>query len=335
MWDTAGHDRAVRFLERSISAGRLAHAYLIAGRPSVGRMTLALDLARLVNCVGDRPPCSECGQCDRIRRSLHADVQVIGLKEGPEGGRSRVNIGIDQVRDCQRDISLKPFEGKCRIVIFDAAETMSAEASNALLKTLEEPPDHVMIILVSRENAPILPTIVSRCQTLELRPAHPDAIASLLKERHGVDAERARELAAMSGGRPGWAVRALAEPSLLDERGSLLQEIGESIGSTLEGRFEYASSLASEFTRNREKGGQVLDLWLDWWRIVLLKAVSSPTKSASVEGTPVTVHDALRAIRAVLETRSNLQRNVTYRLATEQMMLQMPYVQMSTSGLRQ
>ena len=203
MWDTAGHDRAVRFLERSAAAGRLAHAYLVAGRPGVGRMTLAMDMARLVNCTGDRRPCSECGQCDRVRRGLHADVQVVGLRSDTEDGRSRVNIGIDQVRECQRDISLKPFEGEWRVVIFDGAESMSAEAANALLKTLEEPPDRVLIVLVSRETARILPTIVSRCQTIELRPAPAGAIASLLEERHGVDAERAGELAAMSGGRPG------------------------------------------------------------------------------------------------------------------------------------
>ena len=330
MWLTVGHDRAVRFLERSHAAGRLAHAYLISGRLSIGRMSLALDLARLVNCVGERPPCLDCGQCDRVSRGLHADVQIVGLQESSDSGRARVNIGIDQVRDCQRDISLKPFEGRCRVVIFDAAETMSAEASNALLKTLEEPPDHVLIALLSRENARILPTIVSRCQTIELRPPHIETIASLLVERHGVDAERAQELAAMSGGRPGWAVRAISEPELMEERGTIMREIEEAMGSTMEGRFDYANSLASEFTRNRERGGQVLELWLDWWRSILLKAVGTGSGRVNVEGTALTVREVAAAIKAVLEARSNLERNVTYRLATEQMMLQMPYVDMAS-----
>ncbi len=327
MWDAVGHDRAVRFLERSHAAGRLAHAYLIAGRPGIGRMALALDLARLLNCVGDSPPCSNCGQCDRISRGLHADIQVVGLQESADNGRTRVNIGIDQVRDCQRDISLKPFEGKCRVVIFDAAETMSAEASNALLKTLEEPPDRVTIVLLSRENARMFPTIVSRCQTIELRPPHVEAIASLLANRHGVEPERARELAEMSGGRPGWAVRAISEPQLLEERGAIVREIEEAIESSMEGRFEYANSLASAFTRNREKGGQVLDLWLDWWRAMLLKAVRSGSGHTDVEGTSLTVREIAAAIGAVLEARANLERNVTYRLATERMMLRMPYVE--------
>ena len=327
MWHTVGHKRAVRFLERSQAAGRLAHAYMITGRQGSGRMALALDIARLVNCVGDNQPCSECDQCDRISRGLHADVQVVGLQESSDDGRTRVNIGIDQVRDCQRDISLKPFEGKCRVVIFDAAETMSAEASNALLKTLEEPPDHVVIILLLRESARILPTIVSRCQTIELRPPPVDAIAGLLVDRHDVEPDRARELAEMSGGRPGWAVRALSEPELMEEREATLHEIEDAIGSTMEGRFEYAASLATSFTRNREKGGQVLDLWLDWWRTFLLKAVQSNSGRIDVEGTPLTVREIAAAIGAVQEARSNLERNVTYRLATEQMMLQMPFVQ--------
>ncbi len=327
MWDTVGHDRAVRYLERSHTAGRLAHAYLITGRPSTGRMALALDLARLVNCVGENPPCSDCGQCDRVSRGLHADVQIVGLQESSDNGRSRVNIGIDQVRDCQRDISLKPFEGKCRVVIFDAAETMSAEASNALLKTLEEPPNHVLIVLLLRENAHVLPTIVSRCQRIDLRPPHADAIASLLVDSHGVEPDRARELAEMSGGRPGWAVRALSDPQLTEERGAILREIEDAIGSTMEGRFEYANSLASDFTRNREKGGEVLDLWQDWWRAILLQAVRRGSGHVDVQGTHLAVREIAAAIGAVLEARSNLERNVTYRLATEQMMLQMPYVQ--------
>ena len=108
----------------------------------------------------------------------------------------------------------------------------------------------------------------------------------------------------------------------------MVEAIVDSIGSTLEARFEYAGALASEFTRSREKGGQILDLWLDWWRVVLLKAVSSEGGAARVYGAAVSTGEAVRAIRAVLDARSNLERNVTYRLATEQMMLRMPYLEM-------
>ena len=140
MWRTAGHDKAVNILGRALGEGRTAHAYLVTGPEHVGKMTLALDLARAVNCSGAERPCDACAQCRRVDRGLHADVRVVGVEPGPSGGRQRVAIGIDQVREVQREASLKPYEGSSRVFIFDRAERLTEEAANSLLKILEEPP---------------------------------------------------------------------------------------------------------------------------------------------------------------------------------------------------
>ena len=118
MWQTIGHEKAVRALQRGLQEGRLSHAYLLVGPAQVGKMTLALDLARLVNCAGEDSPCGDRSQCRRVSDSLHTDVHVLGLEAQKGGsGRTRVAIGIDQIRTVQREASLKPYEGRYRVFI--------------------------------------------------------------------------------------------------------------------------------------------------------------------------------------------------------------------------
>ena len=186
MWKTVGHDRAVTLLRRGLEIGRTSHAYLISGTARVGKMTLALDLTAALNCTGSTRPCGECGQCGRIARGLHADVRVIGTESpGGEQGRPRISIGIDQVREVRREANLRPFEGSFRVLIFDGVERLTAEAANSILKLLEEPPDQVVLILLSSDAAAVPATIASRCQLLELRPLP-------FQDRRGGAAGRAR-----------------------------------------------------------------------------------------------------------------------------------------------
>ncbi|TET38214.1 MAG: AAA family ATPase, partial [Dehalococcoidia bacterium] len=163
MWQVIGHEKAVALLERSMKGGKLSHAYLFVGPPHVGKMTLAMNLAQALNCRGEERPCGECPQCRRIARGVHADVQVIGLE-------GRMEIGIDQIREMQHAASLKPFEGRNRVFIIDGADHLSHEAANCLLKTLEEPPPNDQLILLAANERLLLPTVLSRCQKLELGP---------------------------------------------------------------------------------------------------------------------------------------------------------------------
>ena len=166
MFRTVGHDKAVKALTRAIDSDRIAHAYLIAGPPQIGKMTLAIDIARAVNCVADEQPnmfgetepkpCNTCGPCDRITRGLHTDVRVVTLGQDSRG-RTQTLISIDQVREVQREASLRPSEGKYRVFIFDRAEYLSQGAATALLKTLEEPPDQVIFILGGDRQRPAAP----------------------------------------------------------------------------------------------------------------------------------------------------------------------------------
>ena len=336
MWHTIGHDKAVNVLRRSLDEGRLSHAYLLAGPQHVGKMTLALDLARAVNCLEDERPCDRCSQCLRIARALHADVRVVGIiPDKSAEGRSHVVIKLDQIREVQREASLKPYEGAYRVFIVDGAEHLSEEAANCLLKTLEEPPDQVILVLLTSDSKMLAPTVVSRCQVLELRPVPMSLISRELETKYEADGNKAAEIARLAQGRPGSAMEAVARPDLLDKLSERLGSIEDVISGSLEERFAYAENLASSTARDRELGRQELAIWLAWWRDVLLVKEKVPAFATHISRmeTLKVVADALsstqvvRAINAVRETMEHLERNVNLRLALEDMMLALPRLQ--------
>ncbi len=332
-WRTIGHEKAVNSLRRGMQECRLSHAYLLVGPSNVGKMTLALDLARMVNCLENEKPCGECSQCRRIEEGFHADVRIVGLEPQKTGdGRSRVAIGIDQVRDIQRDASLKPYEGRHRVFVFDGAEHLSEEAANSLLKILEEPPEQVIIVLLASDSARLLPTILSRCQKLELKLLPTPILAHELESRYDVDSQKALEIARLSGGRPGWAFQAISQPDLLDSRVEKLSEIANTFNSGMEERFSYAARLASKFSQNRESARQELELCLEWWRDVMLIEEGVPDLVTNLSNMDVQqrMADSLTSaqvagvIRAIQEAIDHLESNVNPRLALEGMMLAMP-----------
>ncbi len=333
MWQTVGHDKAIGSLRLAVENGRLSHAYLLTGPPRVGKRTLALDIARAVNCQETLRPCSNCRQCDRITEGLHADVYVVGLLpfESDES-RTRTAISIDQVREAQRMASLKPYEGAGRVFIFESAELLSEQAANALLKTLEEPPDQVTLVLLATA-AELLPeTIVSRCAVLKLRPLSLALIAEVLRDAHGTAPELAERIAVASGGRLGWALEALADASLLEARTEQLEELLAATYGTLEQRFDLASGLATRFTRDRGDAGRSLALWLGWWRDVMVANRGAPDLVANVDyrqqidaaATTLAPQQVTDAIAAINEAWDRLEANVNPRLALEGLMLRLP-----------
>ena len=318
-------------MQRGLDSDRLSHSFLIAGPPQVGKTTLALDIAQAVNCESDERPCSQCGQCGRISSGLHPDVRIVGLEKS-RSGRLRTLIGIEQVRDVQRETSLLPFEGRYRVIIFESAELFSEEAANSLLKTLEEPPERVLIILLATDALAMLPTIVSRCRLLQLKPVPSTVIAEFLSDREGVSLDRAREIAGLASGRVGWAVRAVEDTDMLKRVSDVLDEVETVIRSPLTERFDYAAGLADRFSGDRRSVYSDLELWLSWWRDVLLVGQKKPDLVSNVARVDSLTQAAERlspdsvtgAIRTVMRTSFLLERNVSPRLALEGMMLKLP-----------
>lgn len=332
MWHVFGHSKAVALMERSIKTERLAHAYLITGPPHTGKMAIAINLAQALNCQQSNPPCNQCGTCRRISTGMHPDVQIISrLDDGSSTLKKEIIIG--QIRELQQSAALQPYEGKYRIYIINGAEYMNEESSNRLLKTLEEPPANVMIILLSANIRRLLPTIVSRCHLLELLPVNPSLIEKTLIERYHVPPESAKNLSRLSNGAIGWAISAAEDSSILRERFSKQNELLDIQKSSITRRLDYAARLATQFSKERTSVEETLQLWLEWWRDLLLLKVECPqlvinSNQISMlqdQSDMYNLDDIRKCIEAILNASEQLAQNVNPRLSLEVLMLSMPH----------
>jgi DNA polymerase-3 subunit delta' len=253
----------------------------------------------------------------------HPDISIVQAET--EGG----TLKVDQVREVRRALALKPYQAKYRVALFLRFQEASEGAANALLKTLEEAPEHAILILTADNAEGLLPTITSRCEVLRLRPLSVDVIEEYLKAR-GADTEKARLIAHVSGGRSGYALRLLEDGSALEVRTEQLADLEELLSATRVKKFNYAETLA----KDKESMRQTLLVWLSYWRDVLLRisgarasisnidrdeAISSLAESLTLE----------RARRIVYETESALERldhNVNSRLLAEVLLLDLPEV---------
>lgn len=329
-----GQEKTLTLFKRSLAEGNLAHAYLIVGPPQVGKGTLALNLAQGLNCQGDDPPCGQCRSCLRIDKGSHADVPIISLTSGesPTKGKLQFEISINEIREIQRMANLPPFEGKYKVFIFDGAENLSAEASNCLLKLLEEPPPQIVFLLLTSEERRILPTVASRCQRLELKPMAVAEVRKVLSESYGVPPDRAEFLARLSRGCFGWALSALEDDNQLKERVQIIDELISVVEGGWEERFNCVAELATRFEKERKSGWKVIELWLMWWRDLMLVKTGLGDAVVNIDYRSTLEKWARRfsltqikdfAI-SLQETLEQIYRNVNPRLALETMMLDMP-----------
>jgi len=337
VWTVVGHNDAVETLRRSLRAGRVAHAYLFTGPAHVGKARLALDLAKALNCTGAEPPCSDCRACRRTEAQQHPDVEWVslgGLCDEPEHDHARdgsKEIKICQIRRIQRILALRPFEGRARVVILDSAEALNVFACDALLKTLEEPPDGVVLMLLAGDAAALPETIVSRARRVALAPLGITEIREQLRLRD-VEPERADLLARLSEGRIGWALAHADDAELLVKRAERLDRLESLIDMSRAERMAAAAGLASGFASARDGVYAYLDLWQSWWRDFLLLIEGCDELIVNRDRLPqlgryvaaVSAPSALRAIGALRDCRRHLQENANARLALEVLVLRLP-----------
>jgi DNA polymerase-3 subunit delta' len=212
--DLVGQERVASFMRAAVESGRVSHAYLFVGPPGSGKATAARSLACAVLC--DDNGCGTCGDCYRIRRGAHPDVHLIE----PEGAAGFLK---EQIEDIIHDVNLAPIDGHHKLYIVKSADLFNDASANAFLKTLEEPPDDVIIVLMAHSFDAVLPTIASRCQVVRFRRIPPSESTAILVAQTGADTQEAAAALAAAGGVVVRARDFLASPARREARSAILR----------------------------------------------------------------------------------------------------------------
>jgi DNA polymerase-3 subunit delta' len=326
-----GHHAARRLLAREALSGQVSHAYLITGPEQTGKTTLALEFARLLQCqgrdAGSPEPCGACDSCRKIAAGSHPDVRLVVR---PADKRM---LPVELVREVIHAANLAPSVGPWRIFVLPEIERMAAAAANALLKTLEEPPERVVLLLTCSEPEAPLPTVVSRCQLVQTQPPSPDEIRQALVERWNTQPQRAEQLAALAQGRIGWAIDAARDPEIEHARSESLARLVSLTAASRDERFRVAGTLA----RDTDAARETVELWLFWWRDVVLAACGArrlasageAREEAERQGRALGVERAHSFLSALVEAREALQANGNPQLTIEALLLVLPALPVS------
>ena len=328
MRDVIGHRRLLERLGAHALRGDVAHAYGLSGPRSIGKRTAALRIAQTLNC--DTPDaaaggCGTCRACRKIAEGTHPDVILVTRND------DRRDIMIEQVREMQNDLSLRPLEGRRRVVIVDDAADMSEHAEVALLKTLEEPPSHAVLMLLTPTPERLLDTIRSRIQALAFRLVATAEIVEGLRARFGASAEKH---AAAAGGRPGLAITLATDEAARTERRRLESEFYTLMGSGLTDRFAWAAALADD-SDARRRTRQIERRLVEWGELVRDAALVAQgvdramrpdraADSAKLAGS-VAARELVDTALLMEQLRRDLDFNANARAMLELLALRMPY----------
>jgi len=326
--DLINQQHATSLLQAALRTGQVSHAYLFAGPSGAGRATAARAFAQALLCQsGGVDACDACEACRKVRGDVHPDFRMISPGR-TERGVERRGVVIDQIRDLKRDAAYPAYEGRWKVYILEDAEAMRVEAANSLLKILEEPPAGVVIIMLAESTAGMLPTLVSRAQLIRFLFVPSSEIAKALVAR-GVAPDRARFLAAISGGRPG---RALTAAGAGDEPFLRRAAVVSTLESIERGDVVVRLDAADAVSRARDDIEPWLDIALLWIRdLIVWQVTEAPALLVNLDSRPDIAKWAARASSAGLrrtaaaieEAKTNLRRNLNPRLVLEELFARM------------
>ncbi len=330
-WNIVGHEHSVDLLRRTLAAEQVRHAYLFSGPEHIGKTLLTHRFAQTLLCTGGpdarvapTDPCNTCLSCRKVMHGNHPDLHVIRRPADKQF------ILIEQIRALQSDSARKTLEGRRNVFIIEGAHEMNLQAANCLLKTLEEPEPDVVLLLTTPDPGLLLPTILSRVQPVTMHLLTNSHIQTALEQQWEVEPQEAALIAALAAGRMGWAVQAVEDEDLLAERKEQLNLLATLPAVGKVQRFEIAGRLGGDSDKTRS----LLELWLLWWRDLVLTANKCLDLTVNVDMRDLLKTQAAklgsseceRMVRSILRTLEVLDQNVNARTALEVLMLDMPAI---------
>lgn len=314
-----GNTALVRQLKAAAVNGKISHAYLFLGGAGAGKRLAANTFAKALQCEGNgERPCGNCRSCQAFDHGNHPDVIYVR-------GEKKTILTVDEVREqILETVNIKPYQYEKKIYIIERADTMNIQAQNALLKTLEEPPAHVVFLLLAERAEAFLPTILSRVVTMKLRPLSEETIAAYLREREMLSEEESHILAAYAQGHIGQALELREDEAFRQMREDILQKM-ERLPSTPEGE-AYLWAKELEVYKNDLR---FLDIMEIWYRDLLLAKclreerylIQKDRKDAIFRAAREPAQQLAKKAEAVQKARMRLAQNANFRLTIEVMLM--------------
>lgn len=319
-----GHNNIINSLKNAVKKDNIAHSYLFEGPKSIGKMKLAKVFAKALLCHSDgEGPCNICSSCKKFESGNHPDLFI----EDSQGS----SFKKEDVEKIQENIKTLPYEGKKKVFILSEIDKMTPQAQNSFLKTLEEPPAYVVILMTVTNSYSLLPTIVSRCQILKLTPIKNEVIEESLINQYNIPREEAKIITSFSSGIIGKAINM----GKSEEFRLLRESTIDVIDTTISGDKFKVFSTSDYFDENKDNVEDILDMMMVWFRdILILKELNDDKLVINSDKLDILnrqckiiprnkIHDIIDVIG---QTKENIISNVSYKLSIEIMLLRIQEV---------
>lgn len=318
-----GHEQVKHHFYQAMESGRVNHAYILNGEAGMGKKTLANAFALSLFCQGtEKRPCLACHPCKQILSGNHPDLIYV-THEKPN------SIGVDDIRSQVQDtISIRPYSSDYKVYIIDEAQKMTGQAQNALLKTIEEPPSYAIIVLLTTNQEAFLPTILSRCVQLKLKPLKDETIKQYLMTQFGVSEVDAEVFTAFARGNLGMAIRMVTSDDFKFMEHEMLQLLKTVKQMDISELLEYIQKIKE----SKLDVKVCLDFMQVWYRDVLLYKVTQDVNLLVFKEQRAAIHEissrsGYNGLEKILESidkaKVRLDANVNMELAMELLLLVM------------
>lgn len=315
-----GHEGIIKHLQNTIQAGKVSHAYIFHGEEGMGKKLLAAAFAKTLQCMeGGILSCNKCRSCMQCDSDNQPDIVWVT--------HEKISISVDDIRDqINGDIQVKPYDSPYKIYVIDSAEKLTESAQNALLKTIEEPPEYAVVILLVSNLSVILSTILSRCVVLNLKPVDKRVLKHFLMVKYQIPDYKAEMAADFSGGNPGKAIRYSISDDFEHKKEDILHILRYIDDMELN---EVVAGLKT-ISENKPSIEEYIDFMLLWYRdILMFKATTDPNlllykndysvikRQANIRS----YEEIEKIINSMEKAKIRLKANVNFDIAIELMLL--------------